>query len=103
MCQIGEIEIRGRFHQPVNKPLLHAPIPKAQKDQQSIHQCLFALFGSSHAKAAHKTLMKLRSGVNFINVLRAAFTLVDPESIKKIENLTVFFTLLESAHITKRT
>jgi len=31
--------------------------------------------------------------VNFINVLRTAFALVDPESIKKIDNLTVFFTL----------
>jgi len=34
------------------------------------------------------------SGVNFTNVLRAAFTLIDPESVKKIDNLTEFFTLL---------
>jgi len=35
-----------------------------------------------------------RSGVNFINVLRAAFTLLDPKSVKMIDTLTVFFTLL---------
>jgi len=37
--------------------------------------------------------------LNFTNVLRAAFTLVDPKSIKKIDNLTVFFMLLGSAHV----
>jgi len=36
-------------------------------------------------------------GVDFINILRTAFTLVDPKSVKKIDNLTVFFTLLGSA------
>jgi len=38
-------------------------------------------------------------GVNFTNVLHAAFTLVDPEIVKKIDNLTVFFTLPGSAHL----
>ena len=38
-------------------------------------------------------------GVNFINVLHTAFTLVDPESVKKIDNLTVFFMLLGSPSI----
>ncbi len=42
---------------------------------------------------------KSRSGVNFINVLCTAFTLVDPKSVKKIDNLTVFFTLLGSARV----
>ncbi len=36
------------------------------------------------------------AGVNFTNVLSAAFTLVDPKSVKMIDNLTVFFTLLGS-------
>ncbi len=31
------------------------------------------------------------SAVNFTNVLCAAFTLLDPEKVKKIDNLTVFF------------
>ncbi len=38
-------------------------------------------------------------GVNFTNVLHAAFTLVDPEIVKKIDNLTVFFTLLRSVSV----
>jgi len=29
--------------------------------------------------------------VNFTNLLRAAFMLVDPERVKKIDNLTVFY------------
>ncbi len=29
-------------------------------------------------------------GVNFINILRAAFALTDPDSTKKTDNLTVF-------------
>jgi hypothetical protein len=38
-------------------------------------------------------------GVNFINILRTAFTIVDPESIKKIDNVTVFLTLLGSGRV----
>jgi len=37
--------------------------------------------------------------VNFINVLRAAFTLVGQKSIEKIDNLCVIFTHLGSAHV----
>ncbi len=37
------------------------------------------------------------SGVNFINILRAAFTRADPESAKKTVKLLVCFTLLGSA------
>jgi len=32
-----------------------------------------------------------KPAVNFTNVLRQAFTLVDPEKVKNIDNLTVFF------------
>jgi len=43
---------------------------------------------------------KTKPGVNFINIQRTAFTLVDPKSVKKIDdNLTVFLTLLGSASI----
>jgi len=38
---------------------------------------------------------RVSPGVNFINVLRAAFTLVDPESAKRTDNLSVFFIILE--------
>jgi hypothetical protein len=34
--------------------------------------------------------VKLTTGVNFINVLQAAFTHPDPESAKETDNLTVF-------------
>jgi hypothetical protein len=36
---------------------------------------------------------------NFINILSTDFTLVDPECVKKIDNLTVFFMLLGSVQI----
>jgi hypothetical protein len=35
-------------------------------------------------------LVKSTPGVNFINILQAAFALEDPESAKKTDNLTVF-------------
>ena len=38
-------------------------------------------------------------GVNFTNVLQAAFTLADPESAKKLLDLTVFLALMGSAHV----
>jgi len=41
-------------------------------------------------------LFNMAPGVNFINILCTAFTLVDPKSIKKIDNLNVFLTLLGS-------
>jgi len=39
-----------------------------------------------------------RSGVNFFNILWAAFTCADPESIKNIVKLSVFFALSGSVH-----
>jgi hypothetical protein len=42
---------------------------------------------------------RIHPGFDFINVLREAFTILDPKSVKKIDNLTVFFTLLGSAHV----
>jgi len=39
-------------------------------------------------------LMKLTPGLNFINILRAAFARPDPERAKKTNNLTVYFALL---------
>ena len=41
-------------------------------------------------------LMKLTLGVNFSNILRAAFTYANPRSAKKTVNLTIFFVLLGS-------
>ena len=42
-------------------------------------------------KKARKMLMKLTSGVNFINILLEAFMLADSKSAKKIDCLFVFF------------
>jgi len=39
------------------------------------------------------------SGGNFINVLRTALTLADPESVKRYNDLIVFFTLLGSTSV----
>jgi hypothetical protein len=41
----------------------------------------------------------LCTGVNFINISRAAFTRIDPKSTKKTNNLTVFFVLFGSAFV----
>ncbi len=38
-------------------------------------------------------LMKLTPGVNFINILQAAFTNADPKRAKKIDSLMAFFGL----------
>ena len=50
-------------------------------------------------KAAHKTLMKLTHGLNFINVLRTAFALVGPKSISIQSSSQYLFTLLGSTGI----
>jgi len=39
------------------------------------------------------------SGLNFINILEAAFMRADPERTKKIDNLTVFFALSGSTRV----
>jgi len=38
-------------------------------------------------------------GVNFTNILCAAFTRADPKSTKKTDDFTVFFVLLGSARV----
>ncbi len=43
--------------------------------------------------------MKSTLGVNFINVICAAFTCADPESIKFFDNLTIILMHLGSAHV----
>ncbi len=50
-------------------------------------------------------LVKLSPGVNFINVLQAAFAHADPKSVKETIKLSVFFALLGSASVkaTRRT
>jgi len=40
-----------------------------------------------------------RAELNFINVLRTAFTLADPKSVKKTVKLSIFFMLLGSTSV----
>ena len=47
----------------------------------------------------HRERDAARYGVNFTNILRAAFTGADPKSAIKLLNLTVFFALLGSARV----
>jgi len=44
-----------------------------------------------YKKSAHKMLMKLTPGLNFINILCTAFTLADPESVKRYLWLNCIF------------
>jgi len=44
-------------------------------------------------------LMKLITGVNFTNLICAAFTLADPKSIKNQLSCQYLFTLLGSEHV----
>ena len=41
----------------------------------------------------------MEPGVNFTNILQAAFTRADPKSAKKLLNLTVYFALLGPARV----
>jgi len=56
-------------------------------------------------KAACEMLVKLTSGVNFINVLWAAFTCSDPKSTKRQSSCQSFFALSgpESVNAARRT
>ncbi len=75
--------------------------PESAKDSQVVN--VFALSGSAPILDVLRTLMTLTPGVILINVF--AEMLIDPKSVKKIDNLTVIFTNLGSvcvkaAHIT---
>ena len=54
--------------------------------------------GSVCVGAARKMFMKLTPGLNFINILWAAFTHTDPESVKNQLRYQYLFRLLGSAH-----
>ncbi len=50
-------------------------------------------------KAGHKMLVQLTPCVNFINVLRTAFALVDPESVRTQSSHQYLLTLLGSTSV----
>jgi len=62
------------------------------------HQINFAVkFSFNHERKVPKTRVnkdrrdQKTAGLNFINILRTAFTPADPKSVKRIDDLTVFF------------
>jgi hypothetical protein len=60
----------------------------------------FTLLGSASIKAVCRTLMKLSPGVNFINILCSALTLVDLKSVKSTaKSYKYLFTLSGSASV----
>jgi len=54
-----------------------------QKNTHKLCQVFFELLGSASAKAAHRILLKLTPGLNFINISLKAFTLVGPKIAKQ--------------------
>jgi len=60
---------------------MHAD-PKSVKKTNNL-MVFFALLGSTGVKATGRNLMNFTPGVDFTNVLRTAFTLVDPKSVKR--------------------
>ncbi len=58
--------------------------PESLKNSVKYHQYLLTLLVSASIKAVSRMLVKLIPGLNFINILRTAFTLVDPKSIKRL-------------------
>ncbi len=82
----GEIDPWCQFHQRSTYSFCARRSQKHKKYGKKIqlsHQCLFTLLGSTSVKAVRRTLVKLTQGLNFINVLRAAFAHVDPKSVKR--------------------
>jgi len=61
--------------------------PKALKPKKSREKLLGALL---YKKRPRKTLMKLMAGVNFTNILQAAFSHADPKRKKDTFDLTLF-------------
>ncbi len=61
---------------------------------QSSQQCHLTLLGPMSVKAVCRTLMKLRSRLDFINVLCTAFALVDSESVRTQSSCQYHLTLL---------
>jgi len=57
----------------------------------------FSHSGSTSVKAVHRTLVKLTPGVNFINVLLAAFSWEDPKRVKRQSSHERLYALLGSA------
>jgi len=85
---------RGQFHQHfISRSFYARRSQKRKKYSQAVS--LFSLLGSEDVGALpHKMLVKLIPGLDFINVLRTAFTPVVPQSVRTQSNRQYLFTLL---------
>jgi len=57
------------------------------------------LLGSTSVKAVGRMLIKLSPGVDFTNIILAAFTSADPKRAKKAGKSSVSFAPLGSVHV----
>ncbi len=82
---------RSQFHQRSTSSFCVRRFWRRKKRQSSQH-CHFTLLGSTIVKVVRRMLMKSIPGLNFTNVLWAAFAHVDPKSAKKtlMSSLIVF-------------
>jgi len=82
-----EFETRCQLHQRYTHSFYVRRLLKHNKDWQL--DCIFALLGSAHIKAARKMLIKLTPGPYFFNVLRAAFTHKDLKTVINTVKLSI--------------
>ncbi len=61
---------------------------------QLSQQCHLVLLGPTSVKAARKMMVKLTPGLDFINIIRTAFTPVVPQSVRTQSSCQYLFTLL---------
>jgi len=77
---IDEIDCWCQFHQRSTSSFCDRRSQKKKIDNLTV---IFAIGGSGHVKAAHKTFMKLSPRVNFINTLHIAYSHPNPKSAKR--------------------
>jgi len=82
----SSVSDQGSISSTFDEQRLHLQILK-KTDKFTV---FFALSGSAGMKAACRTLVKLTPGLNFTNILWAAFTLKDPKSTKNTVKSSVF-------------
>jgi len=94
---VNSIPFWGQFHQHSKRCLCYYA-HRSQKRKTTLLAWLsfLVLSRSVGAKAAQRTLMKLTTGLNFINVLHTAFTLIAPKSVRIQSSCQYLFTLLGS-------
>ncbi len=86
----------GQFHQHFYVQIFRTNVVSA-----AFSSYVLALLKNLYEKRSRKMFVKLTLGVDFINVLRTAFTLIDPKSVKRCWWLDWVLTLLGSLRAQK--